>query len=169
MSRQGSVCDKCVWKSCGFVLKAFMCEYSWLTTAFGPWRLMFSAFRCFVISTKKAKSAIHTVSDISCIGLPFSTKNCPISTLSEKNRCKADPMLSHLTSLWYNTSPYSASMSCRNCWNWRWHNPFDQIKLIAFATGFMTWANGRCLAQRTCWWMMQWSFTASPPSLPTSL
>ena len=121
------------------------------------------------MSTKKAKSASHTGSDSSSIGCPFSLKNCPISSLRAKNRCSADPRLSHLTSLWYITSPYSAWMSSKNCWNCRWYSALERIELIAFTTGFITWSNLRCLAQRACWWIIQWSLMALPPSSLTLL
>ena len=110
----------------------FMCAYSWLTTASWPWRLTFSAFRCFVVSTKRAKPAS------SCIGCPFWVKNSPISSWREKILCSVDPRLSHLTSLWCNTSPYSAWMVIQG------------FRVNVFITGFKTWSNLSCFVQRTC-------------------
>lgn len=87
-------------KSSSLVPKALMCEYSWLLTASSPWRLVFSTFKCFVVSIKKPKSASQTWSHSFQICCHFSAKNSLICCLREEKRCSAEPRLSYLTSLW---------------------------------------------------------------------
>lgn len=105
----GCVCDRCLWKSCSLFPKAYICEYSWLTTAFCPWRLVFSMFRCHVMSTKNPISASRAGLNSSGIGLSLFCQELSDFFLREKKYWSADLWLRHLTSLWY-TSPYSAWM-----------------------------------------------------------
>lgn len=51
----GCVSDRCLWKSSSLVPKGLMCEYSWLTTAFSPWRLVFSALCQLKIQNQPTK------------------------------------------------------------------------------------------------------------------
>ncbi len=98
----GSVCDKCLWNSCSLAWKSLMCACGWLTIASCLWRLKFSAFKCFVMSTKNAKSANHTISNSSCIGCLLLVKNCAISSLRKKNHCSvALQTILHVTPFWH--------------------------------------------------------------------
>lgn len=68
---QGSICDKCFWKSWSFVPKSLMCLCS---TVSCPCRLIHSTFKFFAVSTRKAKSASRTGSDSSYVSCPSSAK-----------------------------------------------------------------------------------------------
>uniref|UniRef100_A0A0E9SVR7 Uncharacterized protein n=1 Tax=Anguilla anguilla TaxID=7936 RepID=A0A0E9SVR7_ANGAN len=66
-----------------------------------------------------AKSHSQFGSDSSDKGFPLLCMKRAISSLSSKNRLRILLLLSHLTSVWYGTSPYSEPISCKNSWNWR--------------------------------------------------
>lgn len=75
-----------------------------------PYNFIFNSFKNIIISVKNAKSRVHDSSDSSETTLFFSFINIYTSNRRSKNRFSAAPLLDHLTSKKYITSPYSDLM-----------------------------------------------------------
>lgn len=85
-------------------------------TCLRPCSFWFSWARCSVMSHNIAKSHSQFGSDSSGKGFPLLCMKRATSSLSSKNRMRTLLLLSHLTSVWYGTSPCSEPTSCKSSW-----------------------------------------------------
>jgi len=121
-----------------------------------PWRHWLNLFKWSVMSVRNAKSANHCLSENKAVSLPLSVRNSQISFRNSTKRFNTFPRLSHLTSVWYGMSRYSASISSRNDLNCPWLSPLARMKFTEVKTNFMTLSNFNIRAQRASWWIKQW-------------
>jgi len=115
-------------------LKDLMQSYIRIITCFGPCSCKFSVFRCCVISVRKAWSERNVGSLSWGTSLSFIAMNNAISCLNSKNLCNTFPLLSHLTSVWYSSFPYSVSKRVKNDVNCLWLRPLARMKLTVLTT-----------------------------------
>lgn len=106
-----------------------------------------------VMSHKIAKSHSQFGSDSSGKGFPLLWMK---KAMSQKNRWKTALLLSHLTYVWYDTSPCFEPTSCKNTWNWRWFRPRSRMKFTVFVTVVIIYSISRTLPHRVSWWILQW-------------
>lgn len=109
---------------------AYNCEINWSL----PLSRVFKTFKWFVMSARNAKS--HSQSGLStsetCFFFP--TRNILISSIKLRNR----------------RSPYSLSISSRNCWNCWWLRFY---KVYSRYYNFYHISNSSNFEQRTSWCM----------------
>ena len=89
--------------------------------------------------------------------------NTLISSRSSRKDNKTFPQLSHLTSWWYNTSPYWASISTRAL-SWWCESTFEWTLLTMLMTSCITFFRPMCLAHSCSWCKIQWYFKIKPPN-----